>query len=57
MAFDKLKNLFNVDIKDGLPGKAVVQSSSVPTEAARPVQRQHVAGRVRGGPRALSREA
>ena len=35
MAFDKLKNLFNVDIKDGLPGNAVVQSSSVPTEAAR----------------------
>jgi hypothetical protein len=35
MAFDKLKNLFNVDIKDGLPGSAVVQSSSVPTEAAR----------------------
>lgn len=35
MAFDKLKNLLNVDIKDGLPGKAVVQSSSVPTEAAR----------------------
>jgi hypothetical protein len=35
MAFDKLKNLFNVDIKDGLPGQAVVQSSSVPTEAAR----------------------
>ena len=35
VAFDKLKNLFNVDIKDGLPGSAVVQSSSVPTEAAR----------------------
>jgi len=35
VAFDKLKNLLNVDIKDGLPGKAVVQSSSVPTEAAR----------------------
>jgi Short C-terminal domain len=35
MAFDKLKNLFNVDIKDGLTGSAVVQSSSVPTEAAR----------------------
>ncbi len=35
MAFDKLKNLLNVDIKDGLPGSAVVQSSSVPTEAAR----------------------
>ena len=35
MAFDKLKNLLNVDIKDGLPGRAVVQSSSVPTEAAR----------------------
>jgi hypothetical protein len=35
VAFDKLKNLLNVDIKDGLPGKAVVQSSSVPIEAAR----------------------
>ena len=35
MAFDKLKNLLNVDIKDGLTGSAVVQSSSVPTEAAR----------------------
>jgi hypothetical protein len=35
VAFDKLKNLLNVDIKDGLPGSAVVQSSNVPTEAAR----------------------
>lgn len=35
MAFDKLKNLFNVDIKDGLPGKAVVQSSSMPNDEAR----------------------
>jgi hypothetical protein len=35
VAFDKLKNLLNVDIKDGLAGSAVVQSSSVPTEAAR----------------------
>jgi hypothetical protein len=35
VAFDKLKNLLNVNIKDGLPGSAVVQSSSVPTEAAR----------------------
>jgi hypothetical protein len=35
MAFDKLKNLLNVDIKDGLTGRAVVQSASVPTEAAR----------------------
>jgi hypothetical protein len=35
VAFDKLKNLLNVDIKDGLTGSAVVQSSSVPTEAAR----------------------
>ena len=35
VAFDKLKNLLNVDIKDGLPGSATVQSSSVPTEAAR----------------------
>ena len=35
MAFDKLKNLFNVDIKDGLKGSAVVQSSSMPTPEAR----------------------
>ena len=35
MAFDKLKNLFNVDIKDGLPGTAVVQSSSMPNDEAR----------------------
>ena len=35
MAFDKLKNLFNVDIKDGLPGKAVVQSASMPNDEAR----------------------
>jgi hypothetical protein len=35
MAFDKLKNLFNVDIKDGLKGTAVVQSSSMPTPEAR----------------------
>ena len=34
MAFDKLKNLFNVDIKDGLKGSAVVQSSSMPTPQA-----------------------
>ena len=34
MAFDKLKNLFNVDIKDGLKGVGVVQSSSVPTPEA-----------------------
>ena len=34
MAFDKLKNLLNVDIKDGLKGIAVVQSSSVPTPEA-----------------------
>jgi Short C-terminal domain len=30
LAFDKLKNLFNVDIKDGERGQAVVQSSSMP---------------------------
>ncbi len=35
MAFDKLKNLFNVDIKDGLRGTAVVQSSSMPSPEAR----------------------
>ena len=34
MAFNKLKNLFNVDIKDGLKGSAVVQSSSMPTPQA-----------------------
>jgi Short C-terminal domain len=35
MAFDKLKNLFNVDIKDGLKGTAVVQSASMPAPQAR----------------------
>jgi hypothetical protein len=35
VAFDKLKNLFNVDIKDGLKGSAVVQSASMPTPQAR----------------------
>ena len=34
MAFDKLKNLLNVDIKDGLRGSAVVQSSSMPVPQA-----------------------
>ncbi|MFN0147572.1 MAG: SHOCT domain-containing protein [Dehalococcoidia bacterium] len=34
MVFDKLKNLFNAGVKDGLPGKAVVQSSSMPSPAA-----------------------
>jgi hypothetical protein len=34
MAFDKLKNFWNVDIKEGVEGKAVVQSASVPTESA-----------------------
>jgi hypothetical protein len=34
MAFDKLKNLLNVDIKDGMKGSAVVQSSSMPTPQA-----------------------
>jgi hypothetical protein len=34
MAFDKFKNFWNVDIKDGVKGKAVVQSASVPTESA-----------------------
>jgi hypothetical protein len=33
LAFDKLKNLFNVDIKDGEQGQAVVQSSSMPSRA------------------------
>lgn len=31
MAFDGLKNLFNVKIKDGVRGRAYVQSSSVPS--------------------------
>jgi hypothetical protein len=35
MAFDKLKNLLNVDIKDGLKGSAVVQSASMPIPQAR----------------------
>jgi hypothetical protein len=34
MAFDKLKNFWNVDIKDGVEGKAVVRSASVPMESA-----------------------
>jgi hypothetical protein len=34
MAFDKLKNLFNADIKDGLRGKAVVQSAGMPSRNA-----------------------
>jgi Short C-terminal domain len=34
VAFNKLKNLFNVDIKDGLKGSAVVQSSSMPVPQA-----------------------
>ena len=34
MAFDRLKNFFNVGVKDGLPGKAVVQSSSMPSPTA-----------------------
>jgi hypothetical protein len=34
VAFNKLKNLFNVDIKDGVKGSAVVQSSSMPTPQA-----------------------
>lgn len=34
MAFDKFKNFWNVDIKNGVKGKAVVQSASVPTESA-----------------------
>jgi Short C-terminal domain len=34
MAFDQFKNFWNVDIKDGVRGKAVVQSASMPTESA-----------------------
>jgi hypothetical protein len=33
MAFDKFKNYWNVDIKDGVEGKAVVQSATMPTES------------------------
>jgi len=34
MALDKFKNFWNVDIKNGVEGKAVVQSASMPTESA-----------------------
>jgi hypothetical protein len=34
MAFHKFKNFWNVDIKDGVEGKAVVRSASVPMESA-----------------------
>lgn len=34
MALDKFKNFWNVDIKNGVNGKAVVQSASMPTESA-----------------------
>jgi len=34
MAFDKFKNFWNVDIKNGVKGKGVVQSASMPTESA-----------------------
>ena len=34
MALHKFKNFWNVDIKDGVKGKAVVQSASMPTESA-----------------------
>ena len=34
MAFDKLKNFWNVDIEDGLEGKAVVRAASMPMEPA-----------------------
>jgi hypothetical protein len=34
VAFNKLKNLLNIDIKDGLRGSAVVQSSSMPVPQA-----------------------
>jgi hypothetical protein len=34
IAFDSLKNFLNVDIKDGVPGKGVVQASSQPPDAA-----------------------
>jgi hypothetical protein len=33
MAFDKFKNYWNMDIKDGVRGEARVQSVSVPTES------------------------
>ena len=34
MAFDKFKNFWNVDIKNGVEGKAIVQSASWPPEDA-----------------------
>jgi hypothetical protein len=34
MAFHKFKNFWNVDIRDGVEGEAVVRSASVPMESA-----------------------
>jgi hypothetical protein len=34
LAFERLKNYFNLDIRNGVPGKAYVQSSSVPNRGA-----------------------
>jgi hypothetical protein len=34
MAFHKFKNFWNLDIEDGVKGKAVVRSASMPTEFA-----------------------
>lgn len=34
MGFDKFKNFWNVDIKDGVEGKAVVQAASMPPDSS-----------------------
>lgn len=34
MGFDKFKNFWNVDIKDGVKGKAVVQATSMPPDSS-----------------------
>ncbi len=34
MGFDKFKNFWNVDIKDGVKGKAVVQAASMPPDSS-----------------------
>jgi Short C-terminal domain len=34
MGFDKFKNFWNMDIKDGLRGKAVVQATSMPPDSS-----------------------
>jgi hypothetical protein len=34
MGFDKFKNFWNVDVKDGVKGKAVVQAASMPPDSS-----------------------